>query len=119
MELKKYQRKVLSALREYAHLTVELGTGGAAYDRLLAQDGLRPGKDDIRPYVDDVNGAPRVCVKVPTGAARPTLPPTPCVYSRMSSELIQGLLYGWCLVRRYYARHCGSCAIRRIRCVWL
>lgn len=70
MELKKYQRKVLSALREYAHLTVELGTGGAAYDRLLAQDGLRPGKDDIRPYVDDVNGAPRVCVKVPTGGGK-------------------------------------------------
>ena len=70
MELKKYQRKVLSAVREYAHLTVELGTGGAAYDRLLAQDGLRPGKDDIHPYADDVNGAPRVCVKVPTGGGK-------------------------------------------------
>lgn len=70
MELKKYQRKVLSAVREYAHLTVELGTGGTAYDRLLAQDGLRPGKDDIRPYADDVNGAPRVCVKVPTGGGK-------------------------------------------------
>lgn len=70
MELKKYQRKVLGALREYAHLTVELGTGGAAYDRLLAEDGLIPGTGDIRRYVDDVNGAPKACIKVPTGGGK-------------------------------------------------
>lgn len=70
MELKKYQRKVLTALREYAHLSVELGTGAAAYDRLLAEDGLVPGTGDIRRYVDDVNGAPKACIKVPTGGGK-------------------------------------------------
>lgn len=70
MELKKYQRKVLNTIREYARLTVTLGTGAAAYDQLLAQDGLFPGHGDIRQYVDDVKGAPKVCVKVPTGGGK-------------------------------------------------
>ncbi|WP_109056675.1 DEAD/DEAH box helicase [Bifidobacterium callitrichidarum] len=70
MELKKYQRKVLNTIREYARLTVALGTGAAAYDQLLAQDGLFSGHGDIRWYVDDVNGAPKVCVKVPTGGGK-------------------------------------------------
>lgn len=70
MELKKYQRKVLNTLRKYAHLTVELGTGAAAYDRLLAEDGLIPGTGDVRRYVDDVNDAPKACIKVPTGGGK-------------------------------------------------
>lgn len=70
MELKQYQRRVLSVIREYARLSMELGTAAAAYDRLLSDDGLIPGTGTIRRYVDDLDGAPKVCVKVPTGGGK-------------------------------------------------
>lgn len=70
MELKKYQRDVLSTLGKYARLCEEQGSGTDAYEQLLAQDGLHPGSNGIRGYVDDLNGTPKVCVKVPTGGGK-------------------------------------------------
>lgn len=70
MELKRYQRRVLDNLRSYARRYAACGDAGRAYDELLAEDGLAPGHDGVERYRDELGGAPKVCVKVPTGGGK-------------------------------------------------
>lgn len=41
-----------------------------AYERYLADDGRTAGRNGIPRYADDLDGVPRVCVKVPTGGGK-------------------------------------------------
>ena len=70
MELKRYQRRVLDNLRDYARRYAVCGDPARAYDELLAEDGLTPGRDGVERYRDELDGAPKVCVKVPTGGGK-------------------------------------------------
>lgn len=70
MELKRYQRRVLGALRDYLRLYAACGDAATAYNRHLAADGVRAGEQGVPPYADSIPGAPKVCVKVPTGGGK-------------------------------------------------
>lgn len=70
MELKRYQRRVLGALRDYLRLYATCGDAATAYNRHLAADGIRAGEQSVPPYADSIPGAPKVCVKVPTGGGK-------------------------------------------------
>lgn len=70
MEPKNYQRKVLANLRSYLRQLADCGDPATAYNRHLASDGLVPGQNGVERYRDDVAGAPKVCVKVPTGGGK-------------------------------------------------
>ncbi len=70
MELKSYQRKVLANLRSYLRHLAVCRDAATAYNRHLADDGLVAGANGVARYADDLDGAPKVCVKVPTGGGK-------------------------------------------------
>lgn len=70
MELKKYQRRVLDRIRDYAGLVDSTGTGPAAYDEYLERQGLHVGEEETRRYSSELGDVPKVCVKVPTGGGK-------------------------------------------------
>ena len=71
MELKAYQARVLSELREFLALTKTARSAGAAYEAFWALHGIIPQKDAaIKPYNDAVAGTPHVCLKVPTAGGK-------------------------------------------------
>ena len=70
MELKGYQRRALDNLQNYLVAYAKHEDAAAAYDSYLADDGLAAGKDGIPRYVDELGGAPKVCLKVPTGGGK-------------------------------------------------
>lgn len=70
MELKKYQRRVLSNLRDYARLCSLKNSGPEAYARYLSDNNLQVGEGQTRAYIDELDGIPKVCIKVPTGGGK-------------------------------------------------
>ena len=70
MELKQYQRDVLGEVGRFARTYAMTGNAKAAYDRFMGDIGLVPGKGGVERYSDDLGGAPKVCVKVPTGGGK-------------------------------------------------
>ncbi|MDN0069149.1 DEAD/DEAH box helicase [Collinsella ihumii] len=70
MELKQYQKEVLKEVGRFAR-TYELARDAAtAYGVFMNAVGLEPGKGGVARYSDDLGGAPKVCVKVPTGGGK-------------------------------------------------
>lgn len=70
MELKQYQKDVLKEVGRFARTYAMSGEAKAAYDRFMGDVGLVPGKGGVERYRDDLGGAPKVCVKVPTGGGK-------------------------------------------------
>lgn len=70
MELKSYQRDVLSEIGRYARTYAMVGDAATAYGIFLGAVGLAPGKNGVPAYHDDLSGVPRVCAKVPTGGGK-------------------------------------------------
>ena len=70
MELKQYQRDVLREVGRFAKTYAITGDAKAAYDRFMGDIGLTPGQGGVERYRDDLGGAPKVCVKVPTGGGK-------------------------------------------------
>lgn len=70
MELKQYQKDVLKEVGRFTHTYALMGDAATAYDDFMNAIGLTPGKDGVARYSDDLGGAPKVCVKVPTGGGK-------------------------------------------------
>ena len=70
MELKKYQRRVLDCVRDYARLVGSIGSGPGAYEEYLRLRDLHIGEGQVRRYSTDLDDVPKVCIKVPTGGGK-------------------------------------------------
>ena len=70
MELKQYQRDVLREVGRFARTYVMTRDAASAYDQFMDDIGLTPGQGGIERYRDDLDGIPKVCVKVPTGGGK-------------------------------------------------
>lgn len=70
MELKQYQKNVLKEVARYARTYTLIGDAATAYGIFLQKLGLTPGVGGIAKYHDELDGVPKVCVKVPTGGGK-------------------------------------------------
>ncbi len=70
MELKNYQKRVISDLNRYCELLNETGSVSAAYKAFWAEKNVIVGLDRIPPYKNTVENTPHVCFKVPTGGGK-------------------------------------------------
>lgn len=70
MELKQYQRDVLGEVGRFARTYALTRDAATAYGVFMNAVGLEPGKGGVARYSDDLGGAPKVCVKVPTGGGK-------------------------------------------------
>lgn len=70
MELKQYQRDVLKEVGRFARTYAMTRDAATAYGVFMNAIGLTPGQGGIERYRDDLSGAPKVCVKVPTGGGK-------------------------------------------------
>ena len=70
MELKQYQKDVLNEVGRFARTYALTRDAATAYGVFMNAVGLTPGKDGVARYSDDLAGAPKVCVKVPTGGGK-------------------------------------------------
>ena len=83
MELKQYQRDVLGEVGRFARTYAMTRDASTAYADFMNAVGLTPGQGGVERYRDDLGGAPKVCVKVPTGGGktfigRPSSARAPC-----------------------------------------
>ena len=73
MELKQYQKRVLSDLDHFlGHLNVLHSISGA-YIQTWLEIGITIGGDGLPPYQDTIPRVPHVCFKVPTGGGKTVL----------------------------------------------
>lgn len=70
MELKQYQRDVLGEVGRFARTYAMTKDAATAYGVFMNAVGLTPGQGGVERYRDDLGGAPKVCVKVPTGGGK-------------------------------------------------
>ena len=70
MELKQYQRDVLREVGRFARTYAMTRDAATAYGVFMNAVGLTPGQGGVERYRDDLGGAPKVCVKVPTGGGK-------------------------------------------------
>lgn len=70
MELKNYQKRVISDLNRYCELLNETGSVSAAYKAFWAEKNVIVGFDRIPPYRNTIENTPHVCFKVPTGGGK-------------------------------------------------
>lgn len=70
MELKQYQRDVLREVGRFARTYSQIRDAATAYGIFMNAVGLTPGQGGVERYRDDLGGAPKVCVKVPTGGGK-------------------------------------------------
>ena len=70
MELKQYQRDVLREVGRFARTYAMTRDAATAYGVFMNAIGLTPGQGGVERYRDDLGGAPKVCVKVPTGGGK-------------------------------------------------
>lgn len=70
MELKQYQRDVLREVGRFARTYSQIRDAAKAYGVFMNAVGLTPGQGGVERYSDDLGGAPKVCVKVPTGGGK-------------------------------------------------
>lgn len=70
MELKRYQKEILEEIGRFARTYALTHNAETAYNTFMSSAGLTPGKNGIARYTDDLNGVPKVCVKVPTGGGK-------------------------------------------------
>ncbi len=70
MELKQYQKEVLKEVGRFARTYAMTRDVATAYGVFMNAIGLTPGQGGVERYGDDLGGAPKVCVKVPTGGGK-------------------------------------------------
>lgn len=70
MELKDYQKKVISDLKRFLELLTEKQNISKAYNSLWEEKGVEVGMLGMPFYNSVINGVPQVCLKVPTGGGK-------------------------------------------------
>lgn len=70
MELKDYQKKVMSDLKRFLELLTEKQNISKAYNSLWEEKGVEVGMLGMPFYNSVINGVPQVCLKVPTGGGK-------------------------------------------------
>lgn len=70
MELKNYQRAVITDLTRYLELLSETANSDKAYSRFWQEKGLHIGFGGMKGYQNTLPGVPSVCMKVPTGGGK-------------------------------------------------
>ena len=70
MELKNYQKKVLRDISEYLYQYKLTNSAKEAYENLWLSKGVNVGFGGIQKYVDELDGSPQICIKVPTGGGK-------------------------------------------------
>ena len=70
MELKSFQRKVISDLNRYCELLNETGSMSDAYKTFWAEKNIIVSFNSIPPYKNIIENTPHVCFKVPTGGGK-------------------------------------------------
>lgn len=70
MRLKKYQEDVISDLSKYVSLLAETQNPAMAYRTLWEDKGVIVGPEGMDNYKSSLDGAPQVCIKVPTGGGK-------------------------------------------------
>ena len=70
MELKSYQKSVLSDLTHFLALLTREPSIRAAYRRLWQEKGVRIGINGLPDYQMRLPNVPEVCFKVPTGGGK-------------------------------------------------
>lgn len=70
MELKNYQKQVISDLKRFLQLLVDGQNIRNAYSELWEEKGIKVGMDGMPPYNAEISGVPQVCFKVPTGGGK-------------------------------------------------
>jgi len=70
MQLKNYQKTVLSDLARFLELMTEKGRASEAYSALWDEKNVNVGLGGMPVYNDALEGVPSVCFKVPTGGGK-------------------------------------------------
>lgn len=70
MDLKKYQKDVVSDLKRYLEILQETLNYKEAYARFWQEKGFSVGIGGMKPYQDILPGVPNICFKVPTGGGK-------------------------------------------------
>ena len=70
MELKNFQKRVISDLNRYCELVNTTNSVVKAYSDFWEEKGVRVGFDTLPPYNNTIAGTPHVCFKVPTGGGK-------------------------------------------------
>ena len=70
MELKKYQKKVISDLTDYLRILEDEGSLSGAFSRYWANRQVQVGVNGMPRYQNIIDGVPHVCYKVPTGGGK-------------------------------------------------
>ena len=70
MELKNYQKNVISDLTRYLELLIETGNIGTAYRKLWEEKNVPVGFGGVPAYQNILPGVPDLCFKVPTGGGK-------------------------------------------------
>ena len=70
MELKQYQKTVLSDVEKYIDILSTNGNCSQAYDLLWDEKGYKIGKGGVPSYQNTFKGVPDICLKVPTGGGK-------------------------------------------------
>ena len=70
MELKNYQKKVLRDISDYLYQFKLTNNAKKAYENLWLNKGVNVGFGGIQKYVDELDGSPQICIKVPTGGGK-------------------------------------------------
>lgn len=70
MELKEYQKNVMSDVEKYLQLLNEKQDIEKAFSQFWLQKNVNVGFGSIKPYNNKISGTPRVCLKVPTGGGK-------------------------------------------------
>lgn len=73
MELKKYQKRVITDLTNYLRHLEERNSLSEAFTSYWESQHIPVGKNGISPYQNTISGVPNVCYKVPTGGGKTLL----------------------------------------------
>ena len=70
MELKNYQKTVLSDLSSYITAVDETNDLNAGWNRYWSEKDIKIGEGGVPHYQNRIKGTPHVCMKVPTGGGK-------------------------------------------------
>ncbi len=70
MELKTYQKKVITDLSRFMELLNQTANTKEAYRTFWEEKGVPVGFGGVKPYQDILPGVPDLCLKVPTGGGK-------------------------------------------------
>ncbi len=96
MELKTYQKNVISDLARYLELLVETESASKAYGRLWTEKSVNVGFNGLQPYRHNLKGGvPDVCFKVPTGGGKTFLAASAIktIYDALPTRAVQAVVW--------------------------